>query len=70
MQGYQGFQQGGMQGQFNPNGLYDPQGNFQKKQPPTKTHIGTEEIREIVERLNAKPFDQNFTMVTFDELHG
>ncbi len=66
MQPYSGYQQG----QFNPNELYDPQGAFKKKEAPAKTHVGTEEIREIVERLNAKPFDQNFTLVTFDELNG
>jgi len=34
----------------------------------SKAIINTEDIREIVEKLNAKPFDENFTLVTFDEL--
>jgi len=34
----------------------------------SKAFISTEDIREIVEKLNQKPFDENFTLVTFDEL--
>ena len=34
---------------------------------PVKNNIGAEEIREIVQRLNAKPFEENLSLVTFDE---
>lgn len=33
-----------------------------------KFNIGTEELREIIGWLNRKPFDNNFTLVSFDEL--
>lgn len=58
--------------QFNPNGLYDPQGSFQRNNTEFvhKNIIGTEEIRDIVEKLNAKPFDENLTLVAFDDLTG
>ncbi len=36
--------------------------------PVVKTHITTEDIREIVQKLNQKPFNQTLTLVTFDEL--
>jgi intraflagellar transport protein 81 len=35
----------------------------------SKAIINTEDIREIVEKLNQKPFDENFTLVTFDDLN-
>ena len=35
---------------------------------PIKTVIGTEECREIVQILNQKPFNLNYTLVLFDEL--
>ena len=31
--------------------------------------IGTEEVKEIVGRLNQKPFNESFSLVTFDELN-
>jgi intraflagellar transport protein 81 len=33
-----------------------------------KFNVGTEELREIIGWLNRKPFDNNFTLVSFDEL--
>jgi hypothetical protein len=68
MSNFAGYQRGNYQGQFNPNEVYDPQGAYKKKEQAVKTHIGTEDIREIVERLNAKPLNQDFTLVSFDEL--
>jgi hypothetical protein len=35
---------------------------------PIKTIITTEDIREIVQRLNTKPFNESYSLVTFDEL--
>ena len=32
--------------------------------------VGTNDLRDIISILNRKPFDENFTMVTFDELSG
>jgi len=69
MNPYSGYQSGNFPGQFNPNELYDPQGAYKRKELTTKTHIGPEEMKEIVERLNAKPFNENYTLVTFDELN-
>jgi len=54
--------------QFNPNQLYEGQGNYGQSEFVSRTIIGTEEIREIVAKLNAKPFDENFTLVKFDDL--
>jgi hypothetical protein len=34
---------------------------------PVKTVIGTEDLREIVMKLNNKPFNENLTLVSFDE---
>jgi hypothetical protein len=31
-------------------------------------NITTDDVREIVYRLNNKPFNENFSLVTFDEL--
>jgi intraflagellar transport protein 81 len=56
-----GFNQGEMYEGQNPN-------QYKKKSMPLKNTVGTEDIREIVQRLNAKPFSENFTLVTFDEL--
>lgn len=36
---------------------------------PVKTVINTEDIKEIVYRLNQKPFNENYNLVTFDELN-
>ena len=54
--------------QFNPNQPYDGQANYGQPELVSRTIIGTEEIREIVAKLNAKPFDENFTLVKFDDL--
>ena len=32
-----------------------------------KFNIGIEEIRELIDLLNRKPFDENLTLVSFDE---
>ena len=55
---------------FNPSEGYDGSNPQFKKKPMVamRSAIGTEEIKEIVQRLNAKPFNENFTLVTFDEL--
>lgn len=34
-----------------------------------KFNVGTEELREIIGWLNRKPFENNFTLVSFDELN-
>lgn len=34
-----------------------------------KFNVGTEELREIIGWLNRKPFEYNFTLVSFDELN-
>lgn len=33
-----------------------------------KTHINTEDLKEIINNLNKKPFNENFSLATFDEL--
>ena len=55
---------------FNLGEGYDGTNQQFKKKPvmPMRSTIGTEEIKEIVQRLNAKPFNENFTLVSFDEL--
>ena len=55
---------------FNPGNGFDGANPQFKKKPvmPMRSTIGTDEIKEIVQRLNAKPFNENFTLVTFDEL--
>ena len=55
---------------FNPGNGFDGTNPQFKKKPvmPMRSTIGTDEIKEIVQRLNAKPFNENFTLVTFDEL--
>lgn len=79
-QAYGGYNQGGYNSGYGGqdfNQGYDQMGGMDmnqfKKNPnvnsaPIKTNVGTEEIREIVQRLNAKPFNENYTLVSFDEL--
>mmetsp|Transcript_33449 Transcript_33449/g.30447 ORF Transcript_33449/g.30447 Transcript_33449/m.30447 type:complete len:104 (+) Transcript_33449:28-339(+) len=67
---YSNYQGGNYQQGFNPNETYDQQGPHKKKDLAAKQHVGTEEIREIVEKLNSNPFNENFTLVTFDELNS
>lgn len=40
----------------------------EKAQAPIKTTLATEDIKEIVQRLNTKPFNESYNLVTFDEL--
>lgn len=75
MYGQQGYGQGyGGQGygqEYMQGGGMD-MNQFKKNQntgaAPIKLQVGTEEIREIVQRLNSKPFNENYTLVSFDEL--
>lgn len=39
-----------------------------KPPAPVKTTLTTEDIKEIVQRLNTKPFNESYNLVTFDEL--
>jgi len=63
---------GGQQGYGNMQGGGVDLNHFKKNQgggpAPVKLTVGTEEIREMVQRLNSKPFNENFTLVSFDEL--
>jgi hypothetical protein len=40
----------------------------EKMSLPVKTTLTTEDIKEIVQRLNTKPFNESYNLVTFDEL--
>jgi hypothetical protein len=45
---------------------YQPQNTgFQNQQ--IKQNITTEDLREIVQKLNQKPFDENLSLITLDE---
>ncbi len=37
------------------------------QQPPFKANISTEDLREIVQRLNQKPFEEKLSLITLDE---
>ena len=39
-----------------------------QSQLPFKNIITTEDIKEIVKRLNSDPFNEQYSLVTFDEL--
>lgn len=39
-----------------------------QSQVAVKTVVTTEDIKEIVQRLNSKPFNESYSLVTFDEL--
>ncbi|EGR32885.1 intraflagellar transport protein, putative [Ichthyophthirius multifiliis] len=41
----------------------------QQQAQQIKTIIGTDEVRQIVKCLNDKPFNENYKLVTFDELN-
>ncbi|KRX08285.1 hypothetical protein PPERSA_01746 [Pseudocohnilembus persalinus] len=63
----------GQQDQYGQRGTYEEQQKQQQQQNnllnvPVKTVIGTDEIREMVRILNDKPFNENLTLVSFDEL--
>ncbi len=45
------------------------QGNQTMQQPLiSKTIVSADDIKEMVQRLNAPPFNENMNLVTFDEL--